>query len=124
MNFCKVCNNMYYIKLADDEDSSLIYYCKKCGDETSLLDEDSICVSKTYYNKNGQDVSTMINKYTKHDPTLPRIFNMKCPNKDCDTNQEGTEKKAEIVSVRYDNDNMKYMYICKSCDFTWKNTDY
>ena len=123
MHFCRVCNNMYYIKLADDEDCSLIY-CKKCGDENALLNEDSICVSKTYYNKKGQDVSTMINKYTKHDPTLPRIFNMKCPNKDCDTNQEGSEVSPEIVSLRYDNDNMKYLYICKHCDFTWKNTDY
>ena len=124
MNFCNQCNNMYYIRLANDDDSTLIYYCRKCGNEDTNLNEDSICVSKTYYTSKEQEINSFINKYTKYDPTLPRIFNMKCPNVECDTNDEESPKKSEIVSLRYDNINMKYLYICSECDFVWKNTDY
>jgi len=124
MNFCRECNNLYYVKLSSDDDTSLIYYCVKCGDENSNLNEDSICVSKTYFTSKEQQIGSFINKYTKHDPTLPRIYNMKCPNSDCETNSDESEKKCEIVSLRYDNINMKYLYICYECDFVWKNTDF
>lgn len=123
MRFCVVCRNMYYIKLSDDDNSSLIYYCKKCGDESQTVTDENICVSKTHYNKKTQNVSALVNKYTKHDPTLPRIYNMKCPNVDCPTNEE-TNTECEIVSLRYDTENMKYLYICKTCDCTWKNSEY
>lgn len=123
MNFCTVCNNIYYIRLAKDDESSLIYYCRKCGNEDTNLNEDSICVSKTYFTAKQQELSNSINKYTKFDPTLPRIYNIKCPNSDCDTNIEDSGKKTEIVSIRYDNINMKYLYICSECDYVWKNTD-
>ena len=124
MNFCRNCNNLYHVKLSSDDDTSLIYYCVKCGDENSNLNEESICVSKTYFTSKEQQIGSFINKYTKDDPTLPRIYNMKCPNTDCETNSDETEKKCEIVSLRYDNINMKYLYICYECDFVWKNTDF
>ena len=124
MNFCRKCNNLYYVKLSSDDDTSLIYYCVKCGDENSNLNEESICVSKTYFTTKEQQIGSFINKYTKDDPTLPRIYNMKCPNTDCETNSDETGKKCEIVSLRYDNINMKYLYICYECDFVWKNTDF
>lgn len=123
MNFCSVCNNIYYIRLADDDESSLIYYCRKCGNEDTNLNVESVCVSKTYFTSAQQDVSDSINKYTKFDPTLPRLYNIKCPNSDCETNIEDSGKKTEVVSIRYDNINMKYLYICSECDYVWKNTD-
>ena len=30
MDFCSECDNMYYIKL-NDEENELVYYCRKCG---------------------------------------------------------------------------------------------
>lgn len=123
MNFCPVCNNIYYIRLAKDDEASLIYYCRKCGNEDTNLNEDSICVSKTYFTGKQQELSSFINKYTKHDPTLPRIHNIKCPNSECQTNIEESGEKTEIVSIRYDNINMKFLYICSQCDYVWKNTD-
>ena len=35
MEFCKKCNNMYYMKT--DDDNQLIYHCKFCGDENKEL---------------------------------------------------------------------------------------
>ncbi len=38
MNFCSNCDNMYYIKLSDDE-SELVYYCRNCGNvDDKILD--------------------------------------------------------------------------------------
>jgi DNA-directed RNA polymerase subunit M/transcription elongation factor TFIIS len=31
MKFCSECNNMYYIKIDDNDESQLIYYCRNCG---------------------------------------------------------------------------------------------
>ena len=31
MNFCIKCDNMYYIRIADDNNNKLIYYCRNCG---------------------------------------------------------------------------------------------
>ena len=125
MHFCRVCNNMYYIKLADDDESTLIYYCRKCGDENKMINEDSICVSKTYLKRQTvEDTSIIVNKYTKFDPTLPRLTNIRCPNVDCVTNTEDNTVEPDVVSVRYDNLNVKYLYICSHCDFTWKNSNF
>ncbi len=123
MNFCRKCNNMYYVKLSSDDDTTLVYSCRKCGDENSNLDEDSICVSKTYLKSEEQNLDSFVNKYTKYDPTLPRIYNMKCPNPDCETNSDESEKQCVIISLRYDDVNMKYLYICNDCDYVWKNSD-
>ena len=75
MHFCKKCDNMYYLKIMEDDESQLIYYCRNCGTEdTKLMDSlDDMCVSKTYITKQNADLSTLINQYTKLDPTLPRI---------------------------------------------------
>jgi aspartate carbamoyltransferase regulatory subunit len=63
-----------------------------------------------------------INKYTKLDPTLPRVYNINCPNTECETNTD-SEIKPEIIYIRYDEDNLKYLYLCSTCDTTWKTND-
>ena len=64
-----------------------------------------------------------INKYTKHDITLPRINYVKCPNDNCQSNSaEFDSSKKEIIYIRYDKINMKYIYLCSHCHFVW-NTE-
>ena len=60
----------------------------------------------------------MINEYTKLDPTLPRVTNIDCPNTECPTRTE--EEDKEVITMRYDDINMKYVYLCAKCDFIWK----
>lgn len=79
---------------------------------------DNICVSKTQIKKSQQSFNHIINKYTKLDPTLPRIDNILCPNHTCVTNTG--EKEREIIYIRYDDVNMKYVYLCSDCDTVWK----
>ncbi len=123
MHFCSKCGNMYYIRLSTDDQTQLIYYCRKCGNENTTITEDNVVVSKKIIVKKEQRFNHIINKYTKLDPTLPRITNIKCPNRDCQSNEEDTDVKNEIIYMRYDDTNMKYVYICVNCDTIWKNNE-
>jgi hypothetical protein len=191
MHFCAKCNNMYYIRIgsaavadtsgdgtgasqttqepnpAQDPDATTLYhYCRNCGHEVKI--EKTICVSKLQLKHRAQSYSNVINKYTKLDPTLPRINNIKCPNSLCRSNPSladaaatirmkprparvsgGLEKWAddddaeqyedlgeaagasnftfstreseprEVIYIRYDEVNMKYVYMCAVCDTVW-----
>jgi DNA-directed RNA polymerase subunit M/transcription elongation factor TFIIS len=121
MHFCSVCSNMYYIRINSDDPNKLVYYCRKCGNEDKTLAIENVCVSKTQIKKSEQSFNHIINKYTKLDPTLPRINTVLCPNADCKTNTEGAER--EIIYIRYDDTNMKYVYLCSDCDTVWNMTD-
>ena len=118
MHFCSVCSNMYYILINEEDTNKIVYYCRKCGNEDSTLTSQNICVSKTHLKKSEQSYQHIINKYTKFDPTLPRINTIPCPNQDCKTNTEN--KDREIIYIRYDEVNMKYVYLCTECDCVWK----
>ena len=61
-----------------------------------------------------------INEYTKLDITLPRINYIKCPNESCTSNKDDFDTdNREILYIRYDNVNMKYVYLCTHCDYNW-----
>jgi hypothetical protein len=114
---------MYYIGIDADDNNKLIYYCRNCKHKDETLTEEGVCVLNSQLKKSEQNFNHIINKYTKLDPTLPRIYNVKCPNADCKTNKEKNDKPAEVIYVRYDDDALKYLYICADCDTTWKTND-
>ena len=121
MHFCTNCSNMYYIRINSDDPNKLVYYCRNCGNEDKLLAIENVCVSKTQIKKSEQSFSHIINKYTKLDPTLPRINTILCPNPECETNK--TNKEREIIYIRYDDTNMKYIYLCSDCDTIWQTNE-
>ena len=121
MHFCSNCSNMYYIRIDSEDTNKLVYYCRKCGNEDKLLAIENVCVSKTQIKKSEQTFSHIINKYTKLDPTLPRIHSVLCPKASCPTNKEGVPR--EIIYIRYDDSNMKYVYLCSECDTVWQTNE-
>ncbi len=141
MKFCTECNNMYYIKINGEDANTLVYYCRFCGHEDNEPAESGVVVLRTEYKKTEQQFSHMVNRYIKHDPTLPRIANVKCPNESCTSNAATStsnaatstststgdkntgDKMPSVIYLRYDDDNMKYLYICEDCDTTWKTDD-
>lgn len=134
MRFCVECHNMYYIRLSEESGGNLIYYCRNCGNEENIAetDVDNLCISKTNVSANKISYQTIVNEYTKLDPTLPRVKNMKCPKADCISNKKqsaskGEEEKSsvdpEIIYLRYDDKNMKFIYLCAHCNTTWLSSD-
>jgi DNA-directed RNA polymerase subunit M/transcription elongation factor TFIIS len=136
MHFCSVCANMYYISITPENE--LQYYCRNCGNIDNSIAADNICVSKVNvkHTTTPQSFSQVVNKYTKFDPTLPRINTVRCPNDECSSNRRGSgsgsggeeaagdaNKNAnEVIYVRYDDTNLKYVYLCAKCDKVW-NTE-
>ena len=120
MEFCSKCDNMYYIKLTQADGNSLIYYCRNCGNEDNNFNKDNLCILSTQNDMNTDNKqSNVINKYTKLDPTLPRIYNIPCPNPSCPTHRETDPVSPEVIYIRYDKQNLNFVYLCTHCDKTW-----
>lgn len=117
MKFCEKCENMYYLQLSPDDENKIIYKCRNCGNEDSEIQNKDLCVLS--YNKEKKtDYLKYINEFTKLDPTLPRINSIKCPNQDCVCNKDETVEN-EVIYIRYNDEDMKYVYTCAKCDFIW-----
>jgi len=114
MKFCPTCENLFYLTI---EDETVQYTCKKCGTIEDI--QEDCTISNIFCNQQRQNVQNSVNQYTKLDPTLPRINFLKCPNDNC-VNHEDHEDR-EIIYVRYDNVQLKYIYICPKCDTVWES---
>lgn len=122
MKFCNQCSNMLYISIDENDTNKLIYYCRNCGEKDESITDEGVCVLNTQLKKGEQKFNHIINKYTKLDPTLPRIYNIKCPNSACKSNVDD-KGHPEIIYIRYDDNNLKYLYLCSECDHIWKTDD-
>ena len=61
----------------------------------------------------------LLNEFTKQDPTLPHVDTIKCPNDGCKSNTAG--QKKDVIYLKYDPVNLKFLYICNVCDMQWKS---
>lgn len=84
MEFCKHCENMYFVRVS--EDSNLEYFCKQCGFSEPHTNIDKCCIYKRDLMNNYSVHELSINKYLTKDPTLPRLTNINCVNENCLTN--------------------------------------
>jgi DNA-directed RNA polymerase subunit M/transcription elongation factor TFIIS len=117
IRFCSKCDNKYYHSI---EDKKLKYYCRVCGHTEHNISKEALCVLETQFNQEKYHFDHIINRYTKNDPTLPHIY-LRCPNDICKTNENKEHNVTDAIYIRYDNINLKYLYICTVCDFKWKN---
>lgn len=116
MHFCSNCSMMYYISISQNDENKLSYYCRNCGNIDNTISVENMTVIKIEFN-NKKNFANIINKYTKLDPTLPRINKISCVNNLCESNNGTAEK--DIIYIRYDDVNIKYVYLCSVCDTTW-----
>ncbi len=117
MKFCDYCNNMLYVKVNGNKD--MVYYCKSCGfSKAEEKNGKSICIVDDNKINDFTKYSQYINNYLKYDPCLPRVNNIVCPKKDC---SKPTDKDNEVIYIKYNPVNMKYIYTCCHCDHFWVN---
>ena len=119
MHFCNKCDNMYYIRLSGENNDILTYYCRNCGNQ-DLNTEQNIKISSTNVLDKNESYNNFVNKYTKYDNTLPRVNELKCPNTECGTNnEEDNDIEKNILLIRVNEDSMKYINLCSTCNTIW-----
>ena len=118
MKFCSICNNMVYVKVSDDKPQRISYGCRFCGNTEDCIATESICVIDNNYNDKEARYKQYMTKYLKYDKTLPHYRNIACPNESCKSQDPSIVK--DVISVKYDFDNMKYIYHCVHCEAFWR----
>ena len=87
MDFCDDCDNMLYIQ---KNGNKLNLVCKICGFQ-KLYDKEDKCIYAKNYKSDHLSFKTVSNRFVHLDPTLPRVNNINCPNKNCDTNKKAID---------------------------------
>ena len=120
MYFCENCDNMYYVHI-DSTSDTITHFCRNCGNTNDKLLSNTNTVFEYDNDKNSTfKLANSINQYTKYDPTLPRTSNIVCPNVECPSiTTDGV--KNEIIYIKYDERNIKFIYLCSHCDKSWYN---
>lgn len=101
-------------------------YCKNCTYRHELNNDgnaDHLCMYKSNYSKEHPlYYRSLVNKFTPYDMTLPRSSTIICPYK-----EDHPDEPNEVVFVRYDDENLRYLYVCcaknangKKCLTCWK----
>lgn len=121
MDFCDVCHNMLYVQVQSEESRpTLVHACRNCGFKTSELGQKSESLSVADYSTNDKDdaiFKQFITPYIKFDPTLPRVDNIQCPSDAC--KKRGGDR-PEVIYIKVDYENMKYIYYCCKCEHFWR----
>lgn len=119
MEFCDNCQNMLYMKAA--EDFTLIKYCRHCDFKREIPPNNgsAIRITRTMYSEDDLLYMQHQNRFLKYDPTLPRVHDpaIVCPNKEC----SGLKEKPNVSYVKYHPVDLKYFYCCNYCGETWRS---
>lgn len=115
LEFCPVCENYLYLDAGSEE--ALVKSCKTCGfkktsDKGSLISETIIQAQST------EEYKYVVNEFTKEDPRLPHYKNLTCPNGACATK---SGKPNDVIVIKYDQKNLRFVYICNVCNAEWKS---
>lgn len=115
MQFCDVCRNLMYMRLNERGRPSL--HCRACGNTQPVDLTEGLAVpvfTKAFVDASSQFMTPHI----ESDPTLPHVNNIPCPNKAC---TKPADAPSDVMYMKYDHRNMKYVYHCVHCKTFWKN---
>ena len=104
-------------KLDKPPTTELRRICRNCGFKED--NNGGLILEIDLKEKTSEGYKILMNEFTKQDPTLPHVNTIKCPNNGCNTNVSGKEK--DVIYLKYDAINMKFLYICNVCDTQWRS---
>lgn len=117
IRFCTVCNNYLYLHV-DDTTGDLQRSCRNCGYKD--VAEQGGLVSEMRIEQLSAEGYNLVNEFTLLDPRLPHLRGtIKCVNAGCQSNQGAAE--SDIVYIKYDAENLRYIYICTFCKTNWRS---
>ncbi len=111
MKFCPACDNMLFIDLL--ETKKLVYYCKNCTYKEEIDQKTQIIIDDNKIS-DAMNYSMFLNENIKYDTTLPHVNNINCTYEDC------KKEKKDVIYMKYDFVNMKYLYYCCDCERFFK----
>ena len=117
IRFCTVCDNYLYLQV-EGETQTLQRICRNCGFKDT--EDQGGLVSEMHIEQRAAEGYTLINEFTLKDKRLPHLYNtMKCINATCPSAAPG--KESDIVYIKYDTENLRYIYMCYICQATWRS---
>ena len=114
MRFCDHCDNMLYLRAEGD---ALVLHCKTCLYAEPATAEQ--LQTPVYENMRlGRDLEdakfrAYLTPEIEHDPTLPRARGVRCPS--------SCPPDSDVVFVKYDAVELKFLYFCTSCKQFWRS---
>ena len=162
-DFCKICRYYLYLEevsVVDDEKGDqeskkkeLRRVCRNCGYQEQMMG--GLILEIDLKEKTSEGYKILMNEFTKDDPTLPHVHNLRCPSRACPSNkgrvypidnpaadaaqaaaaaapqapqapqaaanEDKGEVESDVIYLKYDAINMKYLYICNMCDTKWRS---
>jgi len=123
-DFCKVCRYYLYLQEMDEEEEKsnvkkvLRRICRNCGYQEND-EQGGLILEIDLKEKTSEGYKILMNEFTKLDPTLPHVNTIKCPSAACKSNTDQVER--DVIYLKYDAINMKFLYICNVCDTQWRS---
>lgn len=116
MKFCPICRYYLYLNMTDS--GKLSRQCRNCG-HTEGEEGGGLVSFTNLEEKVNEGYKILVNEFTRLDPTLPHVDNIMCKNDDCPSIKGG--KKPDVIYIKYDAVNMKFLYICNVCGEQWRS---
>lgn len=137
MQFCPFCKNYLYLLAPEDKftrtepvpqdsaanitpgtETRLFRICRTCG----YREQDKkggLVLETNLKERTSEGYKILLHEFTKLDPTLPHVDTIQCPNDGCASNTGSTKK--DVIYLKYDAENLKFLYICNVCDAQWRS---
>jgi DNA-directed RNA polymerase subunit M/transcription elongation factor TFIIS len=121
IKFCKDCGYYLVLRIGQpnaEGHSDLFRVCNTCGYQEQE-EKGGLITEIKLQEKVAEGYKILMNEFTHLDPTLPHVHNIKCPNEECLTNNG--QAKPDVIYMKYDLVNLKFLYICTVCKQNWKS---
>lgn len=103
----------------DQDGGVLRRICRNCGFQEE--EKGGLILEMDLKEKTSEGYKILMNEFTTQDPTLPHVNTIKCPNAECDSNSPASGKERDVIYLKYDTVNMKFLYICNVCNTRWRS---
>jgi len=121
LKFCPTCRYYLYLRTEQSPESGnslLTRFCRNCG-HSEVEERGGLITELRLNEKVAEGHKVIVNEFTHLDPTLPHVDNITCRNPECQSIVGGA--KPDVIPIKYDAINMKYLYICTVCKEQWRS---
>lgn len=118
IKYCPTCRYYLYLSISADDGKALNRICRNCGYSQPEATGGLITFTNLE-EKVSEGYKVVVNEFTREDPTLPHVNNIKCKNEECPS-VKGTTP-SDVIYIKYDQVNLKFLYICNVCNEQWRS---